>query len=140
MVIVLGAGAIYWLSTSKPSVAQESAGTSIDSQMPAEGTGGTPEMIVSQETTESPATTQQPTVSSYSLAQVAVHNSASSCWSVINGGVYDLTTWIGQHPGGKQAIMGLCGKDGSTAFNGQHEGGEKQAAMLVTLKIGVLSQ
>jgi cytochrome b involved in lipid metabolism len=76
----------------------------------------------------------------YTLADIATHNSESDCWSTINGGVYNLTTWIPRHPGGKQAIEGLCGKDGSAAFNAQHGSAPQQAAVLATLKIGTLKQ
>jgi cytochrome b involved in lipid metabolism len=76
----------------------------------------------------------------YTLGEVAVHNSASSCWTTINGGVYDVTNWINQHPGGSQAILSLCGKDGSVAFNGQHGGQPRPASELATFKIGTLSR
>jgi cytochrome b involved in lipid metabolism len=75
---------------------------------------------------------------SYSNAEVAGHATASDCWAIINGGVYDLTSWIPQHPGGERAIEGLCGKDGSAAFNGQHGGGAAQQAILAELKVGVI--
>jgi len=74
----------------------------------------------------------------YSLTDVAMHATASDCWAIINGGVYDLTSWIPRHPGGEGAIEGLCGKDGSAAFNAQHGGAAQQAAILATMKIGVL--
>lgn len=87
------------------------------------------------------STTTVPAVaSSYTLAQVAVHASASSCWSVIDGAVYDLTPWIRQHPGGERAILGICGIDGSAAFNGQHGGQSRPAAALVNFKIGALTR
>src|ERR1700733_8583211 len=49
------------------------------------------------------------TSATYTLAEVAEHNSATSCWTAINGGVYDVTTWINQHPGGPEHILALCG-------------------------------
>lgn len=76
----------------------------------------------------------------YTMTQVSTHNSALSCWSAISGTVYDLTAWVGKHPGGKEAIQKLCGKDGTALFEGQHGGMEKQAAMLATFKIGTLAQ
>jgi cytochrome b involved in lipid metabolism len=76
----------------------------------------------------------------YSASDVARHNSKADCWSIINGGVYDLTSWIPRHPGGERAIEGLCGKDGSAAFNGQHGGGATQQAILAELKVGTLAQ
>jgi cytochrome b involved in lipid metabolism len=77
---------------------------------------------------------------SFSLAQVAQHNSASSCWSAINGQIYDLTSWINQHPGGSQAILIICGKDGSSAFNDQHGGQRRPANELTGFAIGALAQ
>jgi cytochrome b involved in lipid metabolism len=79
-------------------------------------------------------------VKSYTLGEVGTHKNATSCWSAINGNVYDLTQWISQHPGGEQAILSICGKDGSAAFNGQHGGMQKQAQILATFKIGVLAK
>jgi cytochrome b involved in lipid metabolism len=74
------------------------------------------------ETTTSPSATPKPTstVKTYSMAQVKTHDSASSCWSVVDGNVYDLTRWIGKHPGGRARILQMCGKDGTAAFRGEH--------------------
>jgi cytochrome b involved in lipid metabolism len=74
------------------------------------------------------------------LAQVAGHNSKASCWAAISGSVYDLTAWIPNHPGGEQAILSLCGKDGTAAFNGQHGNNIKAKAVLAGFKIGALAQ
>jgi cytochrome b involved in lipid metabolism len=73
-------------------------------------------------------------------AAIAQHNSRASCWSSINGNVYDLTSWIPRHPGGEQAILQLCGTDGSAKFNAQHGGGKRQATILAGFKIGTLTQ
>lgn len=80
------------------------------------------------------------TPSGYTLAEVAKHNNSSSCWTAINGSVYDVTSWIKQHPGGQQAILSLCGKDGSSAFNGQHGGQARPASELAGFRIGSLAQ
>jgi cytochrome b involved in lipid metabolism len=74
--------------------------------------------------------------SGYSAAEVAAHDSASSCWSIINGKVYDLTNWIYQHPGGASAILSLCGSDGSAAFNAQHGASGRPGQVLQTFLIG----
>lgn len=76
---------------------------------------------------------------SYGMSAVMTHNSAASCWTAINGSVYDLTSWIDQHPGGPEAILFLCGKDGSSAFNDQHGGQRRPANELAGFKIGTLS-
>ncbi len=88
----------------------------------------------------SSTSTTSSTDKTYTLAQVSQHKDGSSCWTTINGGVYDVTTWINQHPGGSEAILSLCGKDGSAAFNGQHGGQARPAAELASFKIGVLAK
>ncbi len=90
-------------------------------------------------TSTTPTPTPIPTASRYTMAKVATHNSGASCWTAINGNVYDVTNWINQHPGGPQAILSLCGKDGSDAFNGQHGGQPRPAAELASFLLGPLS-
>lgn len=87
-----------------------------------------------------PAPTPAPAASgkTYTMVQVAAHASKTSCWSAIGGSVYDLTAWIGQHPGGQAAILSLCGIDGTAAFNAQHGGQGNPAQELASLKIGAL--
>jgi cytochrome b involved in lipid metabolism len=76
----------------------------------------------------------------FTMTDVAKHNSAESCYSAINGGVYDLTNWIDKHPGGSKAILSLCGKDGSDSFNGKHGGQPRPMSELANFKIGILTQ
>jgi hypothetical protein len=58
----------------------------------------------------------------YTMAKVRENNSASSCWSAINGNVYNLTKWISSHPGGASAISGLaCLKSFSDKFCTSHQ-------------------
>ena len=87
-----------------------------------------------------PTPTPQPVPIGITMAQVAAHASISSCWTVIRGNVYDLTTWISKHPGGKSAISKLCGRDGTNEFVDQHGGSAQQENTLATFKIGVLAQ
>ena len=74
----------------------------------------------------------------YNLSTVAQHSTGKSCWTVINSGVYDLTKWINQHPGGPAVIEAICGKDGTSAFNGQHMGQSRPENILASYKIGKL--
>ena len=104
----------------------------------------TPGTTTPPTTTKNPTTTTTPPVTSttpnYTLAQVQTHNNSSSCWSAIGNNVYDLTSWINQHPGGKQAILSLCGKDGTAAFEGQHGGQRRPENELASLKIGTYAK
>lgn len=74
----------------------------------------------------------------YTMAQVKAHSSASSCWTAVDGSVYDVTSWIAQHPGGKGPIEGLCGTDGSAAFTAKHGGDSAPKEHLASMKIGTL--
>ena len=56
----------------------------------------------------------------------------------MNGGVYDVTTYIDRHPGGPEKVLAQCGKDGSSAFMGQHGGDSKPENQLAKAKIGNL--
>lgn len=86
----------------------------------------------------SPRPTADTSAAGYTLAQVARHGNQKSCWSVVDGTVYDLTDWIARHPGGAQRILGMCGKDASAAFNAQHGGKGRAGRELATFKIGPL--
>jgi hypothetical protein len=85
-----------------------------------------------------PTPTPVPVVEGYTTAEVALHASESSCWSIVNGNVYDLTSYIPKHPGGSSKIIRICGKDGSSAFEGQHGGESKPEKILASYKIGPL--
>ena len=76
----------------------------------------------------------------YTMEKVKANNSATSCWSVIRGNVYDLTKWINQHPGGSGAIRGLCGTDGSAEFTAKHQGQSNPESRLTSYLLGPLAK
>ena len=55
-----------------------------------------------------------------SMQEVERHNTSDDCWVVINGKVYDLSTFQATHPGGSEIITGNAGKDVSNLFNDVH--------------------
>jgi hypothetical protein len=81
--------------------------------------------------------TAQPDTPGYTLAQVQSHASSSDCWSIVGNTVYDLTSFISQHPGGSGAILSICGKDGTAAFEDQHGGQRRPANELQGFEIGI---
>lgn len=93
--------------------------------------------VVTKPTTTTTATTA-PTAKTFTIAQVATHNSEANCYSAINGNVYDLTAFITKHPGGDRNILRICGIDGSAAFDGQHGGDSKPERILAGFEIGTL--
>lgn len=87
----------------------------------------------------SAAPSGQAETGAYSMSEVSTHDSAESCWSAIDGEVYDLSDWIDQHPGGQSAIESLCGSDGTEAFTAQHDGNTGVAEQLSEFRIGQLA-
>jgi cytochrome b involved in lipid metabolism len=69
-------------------------------------------------------------------AEVAKHASASDCWSIVRGKVYDLTSFASRHPGGQGAIKDICGRDGSSSFLSQHSGDNQANSQLAAFLLG----
>ena len=87
-----------------------------------------------------PSKSAEPVAAGNTMERVKANNTASSCWTVISGNVYDLTRWIGSHPGGSGAIRSLCGTDGTAEFNSQHRGEGTPTARLAGYLLGPLSK
>ncbi len=77
----------------------------------------------------------------YTAQDVATHNTAADCWTIVNSKVYNLTSYIASssHPGGNAAITGLCGTDGSAAFTAKHGSSASANAALGNLYLGDLT-
>lgn len=75
----------------------------------------------------------------HTMDEVARHHDAGSCWTVVDGQVYDVTPWITQHPGGQQRILALCGTDGSQSFANRHAGSSAAKDQLKAMRIGRLA-
>ena len=100
----------------------------------------TPTPTVTATQTPTPTPTPTATIAGYTMAQVRANNSARSCWTAIDGFVYDLTRWINSHPGGSGAILFLCGTDGTNAYKAQHDNQSRPAIRLDTYRIGPLNK
>ncbi len=101
----------------------------------------TPVVATPKPTVSAPAPTSAPdttTLGTYTMSQVALHSTAPDCWSVVNGLVYNLTSYVNKHPGGAKEIIRICGRDGSSSFEGQHGGESKPERILASYQIGTL--
>lgn len=47
----------------------------------------------------------------FTVEEVAQHNTESSFWIIIDSLVYDLTNFLGMHPGGEMILYPYAGKD-----------------------------
>lgn len=76
----------------------------------------------------------------FTMDEVKQRNTPSACWSVVDGVVYDMTTFIARHPaGGSDIVEYMCGKDATEDFQGEHKGQGEPEKWLDTLRIGVLA-
>lgn len=57
----------------------------------------------------------------FSKEDVAKHNKGDDCWVVLFDKVYDVTNFMADHPGGKDAIMLFAGKDATEEFDMLHQ-------------------
>lgn len=76
-------------------------------------------------TVNPPQTTQQPPAATtpvvktspvFTLSEVAKHSTPSDCYLVINNKVYNVSSFIGSHPGGARNITNNCGKEVTGIF------------------------
>ncbi len=50
------------------------------------------------------------------MAEISKHNRQTDCWLLINGKVYDITSYFGSHPGGSGVMAATCGTDATNAY------------------------
>ncbi|MDD5152593.1 MAG: cytochrome b5-like heme/steroid binding domain-containing protein [Candidatus Pacebacteria bacterium] len=72
----------------------------------------------------------------YTLADVSKHSGETSCWTVIDGKIYDITSFISSHPAGVQKILQGCGIDATTLYGrvGAHDISKLTNFVVGTLK------
>lgn len=86
----------------------------------------------------------------YTVDEVKDHNSKDDCWTIINGNVYDITSYVPRHPGGDE-ILRACGEDGTSLFTQRQDSSgndvgsgtphsSSAASQLESLKIGTVTQ
>lgn len=83
-----------------------------------------------------PAVIQPATTATYTLSNLSQHNNETSCWTAINGKIYDITPFISSHPAGVSAIMKGCGVDATRIYDrvGAHDISQLSSAFVGNLK------
>jgi hypothetical protein len=87
---------------------------------------------------------------SISVQEVALHKIGTDCWTIVNGKVYDITSYVPRHPGGAE-ILRACGTDGTSLFTqrttttGEKVGSgtphsDSAADQLARMQIGVVAK
>ena len=57
-----------------------------------------------------------PAEQSYTVSEVSTHSTKDDCWTIIDGSVYNLTSYVNRHPGGEEMLR-ACGNDATTLFD-----------------------
>jgi DMSO/TMAO reductase YedYZ heme-binding membrane subunit/predicted heme/steroid binding protein len=83
------------------------------------------------------------TTQGFTMQEVAQHNSQSDCYVAYQGTVYNITSYLPNHPGGIRKATRMCGQN-IDSFSGQHSGGSfsspQAQEMLASLEVGKLKQ
>lgn len=53
----------------------------------------------------------------FTFEEVEQHKANDDCWIVYNGKVYDVTSYIEEHPGGEEVILECGGADATEPFD-----------------------
>lgn len=57
-----------------------------------------------------------------SLAELAEHNDAESCWKAIHGRVFDITEYVPHHPTDEEVLLEWCGREASEGWDNKRPG------------------
>lgn len=130
VVVLFGAGVIAWLT--------------MENVPDEQGTMSTEVPVVSQKQRmaaadpNDPAAKGVPVAQSVTLDEVMQHKSPTDCHTIIRGGVYNISSFLEQHPDGKMNLENTCGMDSTKLFEGQYGGIPKEEEQLKSLFVGVL--
>lgn len=127
----------------KMTVAMDAATAEIEQLRKDKETATTTAVTTPVATATTPAKTTTTTTASkkttLTASVVAKHAVESNCWFIVSGKVYDVTSYISVHPGGKATIIPQCGKEATTAFTTKGYGSKHSPAawsMLDTYLVG----
>ena len=79
--------------------------------------------LAEEEVTTPAVLDEVPASTAITAEVVAEHNTKDDCWTIVTDKVYDITSYIPNHPGGA-IILSACGADGTAMFidGGGHAG------------------
>ena len=73
------------------------------------------------------------------IASVREHTSRADCWLAIEGGVYNVSEFLSEHPGGETVLLQRAGGDATRAFRDAKHSARVRDEMLPRLMVGRLA-
>lgn len=64
---------------------------------------------------------------SYSLAEVAQHDTLEDCWMAIEGGVYDFSDYVPRHPAPPSVLEPWCGREATQGMRTKGDSSDHSA-------------
>ncbi|KIA75575.1 cytochrome b5 [Aspergillus ustus] len=75
----------------------------------------------------------------FTTAEVASHKTKGDLYIVIHDKIYDVTSFVDEHPGGEEVLLEVSGQDGTEAFEDVgHSDNAREA--LARLEVGILKR
>jgi cytochrome b5 len=75
----------------------------------------------------------------YTMAEVAEHTAQDDMWMAIHGKVYDVTSFLDDHPGGDEVMKDTAGRNATVEYEDVGHS-EEATKMMEPLLIGVLAE
>ena len=57
-----------------------------------------------------------PELPCFTRQEVSAHKKYGDCWIVIEGEVYNVSSWLKKHPGGARLLMHYAGEDATVSL------------------------
>ncbi|KAF2146001.1 uncharacterized protein K452DRAFT_283283 [Aplosporella prunicola CBS 121167] len=76
----------------------------------------------------------------FSYDEVSKHNTPESCWVVLYGHVYDVSSFLSEHPGGSKIILQLAGTDATEEYDPIHPPGILEESLPAEAKLGKIDE
>lgn len=99
-----------------------SGGSSVEEDLVSSSTSCIPDTSVPliHSNPTSPSKSSQKT---YTNKEVAIHNHVKDCWIILHNKVYDVTSYLPEHPGGDLMILLTAGLDATDEFEDEAHSG-----------------
>lgn len=76
----------------------------------------------------------------FTYQEIQQHRSKESCWVALYGNVYDVTSFLSEHPGGSKIILKLAGTDATEEYDPIHPPGTLEDSLPESAKLGTIDE